>query len=533
MRYILIIFGIAALLLVALPAGNLTPFRVNEAEKELPLPERQTKEIELTDEQIEELEDIEKTVIRLDTDKTIVVGGQTYYLIGKDVGTSVISTRTVDEGGRGVLEEISESVSGYRTLYVPAEDCPTNPPEVDLPCANNSGVSLDGTIYALKRVVNQSLVESDPIHGYNIFDVYYHRPELPPGISEAELLVYRPGVSDLTQIEVDKENNILKVTGHFMTLKKAEGEEEYWLQGRNIPAVSGVVSTFTYLGTLDSVTENKFSGGTGEEVHVYYFEPYLYLSYLSPEELEKKVDEDQKELEEIAGNRNANTKSLQLKALVPSTPTIAFDMYVFSDPDVLRPEFAYIRPQISDLHIAIGECPLVYFYGREGQQFSIGLPEDVVFTMPAAVNRLWDITLESNGAVNIEDAIYPYLFYTQIPRQSPYQEQKEGWIISSIEWDRLRLSQEILPSIGLTEQESNDFATYLLSVTPKHPWYVISVSVRRELDDLHISPLPDTVIVYDVTVQGLDSPERVQQPKLPAIQRKGSTAVILREHVVH
>lgn len=391
-------------------------------------------------------------------------------------------------------------------------------------------------------MVNQSRTDNDPIHAYNIFDVYYEKPMLSQAAEkEQEYPIYNSGgvsgpvvVSGGSGLEVELDESVtppvLRVSGVFLGIKlpNETAEKEFTLQGKNIKTQSEAAKEFSYLGKLSDISSTPLENGDPSTLHVYYKEPYAYLTDLNPDELKKRIGDDLKFVSGADfGQAEDEKNNLQLRAFTPQRPTIPFDVYILSDLSVLKPVLGYVRPTITNLHIGVPECPALYLYGQNGQKFTVSLPQDAIDTIPIT-SDFWEGTIVPGG-VEIGKKFYNYLFYTVKPDLVSLP-QKEGWVISEGEWYTLKSK---LRMVGFNQRESEDAVDYLQTAVPPSPYYLISVNLNSQNYPLSITPRPDTFLHYQIVVKSLDKPVSVSPPSKISPKREGFAAVMWEEKIIH
>ena len=112
--------------------------------------------------------------------------------------------------------------------------------------------------------------------------------------------------------------------------------------------------------------------------------------------------------------------------------------------------------------VGVPECPALYLYADNGQEFTVKPPSNNFSTLPYTKDA-WKAQVVPGG-LRVNGNNYKYLYYTVKPDGKADPEISNGWVVSPEEFDKL--SKDFLRSVGLTKSESRDISEYLSSVLP-------------------------------------------------------------------
>ena len=170
------------------------------------------------------------------------------------------------------------------------------------------------------------------------------------------------------------------------------------------------------------------------------------------------------------------------------------------------------------------EKPAIYVYPEEAGRFQVNLVFGEGVRLTASdpdYGAGWDVFVAETGRI---DGSWDYLFYEIAMRGAPLI--AEGWCLS---WDELSAGLEsITVAVGLTPAERDDFLVYWLSRLPRHNYYEIHPVFGSDLDawvELDVTPVPDAVLRFWMFFRGRDTAAELPVPRIPAVERVGTTVV--------
>jgi len=177
--------------------------------------------------------------------------------------------------------------------------------------------------------------------------------------------------------------------------------------------------------------------------------------------------------------------------------------------------------------------PAIYLYPVQKSQIQVihSFQGEILNTYPAYGDK-WTVIAEPNGnLLNVKDnRYYKYLFWDGMYSfPAEHYQFKSGFYVKKEEY--VTFLQSKLESIGLNENEINDFIVYWLPVMSNYQNCFIHFGINDNIDGssvLETKPAAETVIRVFMEFTGLDNvtnapplPEQI----LPTFTRKGFTLV--------
>jgi hypothetical protein len=132
----------------------------------------------------------------------------------------------------------------------------------------------------------------------------------------------------------------------------------------------------------------------------------------------------------------------------------------------------------------------------------------------------------SNGIVNYPTGTFPYLYYEGKVQDNHVTKPDTGFVRSYTELSSF--FDELLPQLGLSTKETQEFKTYWLKALPKSLYYFIGIIPQEQInmnEPLTITPNQDTLIRVRLYFEILDHPKLVEQPDIKTPVRSGFTVV--------
>jgi hypothetical protein len=169
--------------------------------------------------------------------------------------------------------------------------------------------------------------------------------------------------------------------------------------------------------------------------------------------------------------------------------------------------------------------PAIYLYPQQKTAVNVQVAPKGKFnlTIPQYPANGWDVTAYPDGKiVDKNNAIYPYLYWEAAIPDKLINEPKQGYVVTHDELDGL--FADVLPKLGLNNNESSEFSKYWLKALPESNYYFVGVLPENEIDalaPLKISPQPDSVLRVTLFFKTLDQKIDVQAPTLTGFDRKG------------
>lgn len=183
--------------------------------------------------------------------------------------------------------------------------------------------------------------------------------------------------------------------------------------------------------------------------------------------------------------------------------------------------------------------PAVYLYPPKKQLVNVKVYPSGFLTYvdpPYDNDSGWTVWAEPDGKLQpINDlpalpagrrfTIYNYLYFESKIRDEVIKKPTTGWVIKSEESKVWFAPLEdhfnnILPKLGLNEQQTKDFIEYWKKALPFSPYYFVGIIDPENVDQierLEITPKPDSINRVRVYFERLDAPITVQAPEIKTI----------------
>ena len=172
------------------------------------------------------------------------------------------------------------------------------------------------------------------------------------------------------------------------------------------------------------------------------------------------------------------------------------------------------------------EKPVIYLYPEEETEVTVKLDYNGTLTSTyPAYGDGWTVTAHPDGTLTdpATGRAYYCLFWEGV---SPVEyDFSEGFVVPGE--DTAAFLEEALATLGLTDQEANEFLIYWLPKMEGNPYNLIAFQdeVYTENAALSISPAPDTLLRVFMAWKGLEEPVEVQPQVLTPTPRTGFTMV--------
>lgn len=187
--------------------------------------------------------------------------------------------------------------------------------------------------------------------------------------------------------------------------------------------------------------------------------------------------------------------------------------------------------------------PAVYLYPEKDTmvRVQVAIPQgSLTYTDPLYPKGGWTVLAQpsgvltylgkeladSTGKINYPTGVFPYLYYEGKIQDSAVAKPEKGFVVA---YDTLApFFDDVLPKLGLTAKEGQEFKDYWLKALPKHSYYFIGVLPQEEVDanePLTITPKEETMIRVRLYFEGLESPKSVVAPEIMTPKRNGFTVV--------
>jgi hypothetical protein len=175
------------------------------------------------------------------------------------------------------------------------------------------------------------------------------------------------------------------------------------------------------------------------------------------------------------------------------------------------------------------ECkPAIYLYPQTATPVHVSVEPKgfLTYTKPQYPLGGWNIIAQPDGSILSNGATYPYLYYESKIKDEAIVKPTNGYVIA---YDQLSsFYTQILPRLGLSPKETNDFVEYWNNKLPKSPYYFVGImnnSAINAIEPLQILPKPETIIRVRLYFEPLSTWKDVSQPDVSSVSRNGFTVV--------
>lgn len=170
--------------------------------------------------------------------------------------------------------------------------------------------------------------------------------------------------------------------------------------------------------------------------------------------------------------------------------------------------------------------PVIYLYPEEETLVHVEVDfNGMLTTVYPAYEDGWDVLAKPNGTLtDPETGREYYCLFWEGDTDVAY-DMTEGFVVAGE--DTERFLEESLKTLGLTDQEANEFIIYWLPRMEGNPYNLISFQqeVYTNNAQLCVEPAPDTVLRVFMAYKPLEAMIRVLPQELQTTQRTGFTLV--------
>ncbi|MBO4261448.1 MAG: hypothetical protein J5921_02395 [Clostridia bacterium] len=173
--------------------------------------------------------------------------------------------------------------------------------------------------------------------------------------------------------------------------------------------------------------------------------------------------------------------------------------------------------------------PIIYFYPEEDTVCSvtIDINGELTCTYPEYGEDGWTgFTASKDGTLTFPDGkTYYALYWEGKGKEDAEFDLSRGFCVRGE--DTADFLADILPKLGLSEREANEFIIYWLPVMQENPYNLITFQTEEYEKNakLNISPEPDTVIRVFMVFKALDREVDIAAPEIQTPSREGFTVV--------
>lgn len=173
--------------------------------------------------------------------------------------------------------------------------------------------------------------------------------------------------------------------------------------------------------------------------------------------------------------------------------------------------------------------PVIYLYPTHTERVDVKLlyPAGLKLTVPTYNSSYgWQVVAQPGGVLtNLADSKnYPYLFWEGNPPTIHFDMTK-GFVVSGNKTKDFL--QDQLMTMGLNENETNEFISYWLPRMENNPYNLIHFAGSEFTDysKLMVTPKPDSLLQVIMVFEPLPAPIKVAPQTFPTFHRVGFTVV--------
>ena len=171
--------------------------------------------------------------------------------------------------------------------------------------------------------------------------------------------------------------------------------------------------------------------------------------------------------------------------------------------------------------------PVIYLYPEEETVCSVKVDLDgkLTCTYPEHGKEGWqNFTARPDGTLIFPDGKEYYCLYWEGEAQLDPDFSRGFCVKGSETADFLA---QILPEMGLTDREANEFIIYWLPILQENPYNLISFQGKAytSMAGLEITPAPDSLLRVYMAAKPLDAPVEIEGQTFNGFERIGFTVV--------
>ena len=171
--------------------------------------------------------------------------------------------------------------------------------------------------------------------------------------------------------------------------------------------------------------------------------------------------------------------------------------------------------------------PVIYLYPEEETEVSVKVNIDgkLTCTYPEHGEDGWqNFTAKPDGTlVSPDGREYYCLYWEGVGNMKP--DFSGGFCVKGE--DTAEFLADVLPKIGLTPREANEFIIYWLPILQKNEYNLISFQneAYTSAAELEITPTPDSLLRVFMAAKPLDAPVEIAPQEFSGFERNGFTVV--------
>lgn len=175
------------------------------------------------------------------------------------------------------------------------------------------------------------------------------------------------------------------------------------------------------------------------------------------------------------------------------------------------------------------ECkPAIYLYPQEATAVNVKVEPKGHFTdtIPQYTAEGWTVQVLPDGPIFAGKNRYDYLYYESALERGAVTKPSQGYSVAFAELEKL--FRDLLPKLNLNAKEQADFISYWLTALPQSPYYFVGLMPRDQIDileQLTVSPTPDSIVRVRFFFEPLTAPVVVEPPAIVSELRTGFSVV--------
>ena len=171
--------------------------------------------------------------------------------------------------------------------------------------------------------------------------------------------------------------------------------------------------------------------------------------------------------------------------------------------------------------------PVIYLYPEEETKVSVkvNIDGELTCTYPEHGEKGWqNFTAKPDGTIVSPDGHEYYCLYWE-GRGNMTPDFSRGFCVKGE--DTADFLADVLPKIGLSAREANEFIIYWLPILQENEYNLISFQGDNYTSaaKLEITPTPDSILRVFMAAKPLDAPVEIAPQEFEGFERKGFTVV--------
>lgn len=172
--------------------------------------------------------------------------------------------------------------------------------------------------------------------------------------------------------------------------------------------------------------------------------------------------------------------------------------------------------------------PAIYLYPEKPTNVNVKVKTkgELLYTRPLYPANGWNVLAYPDGKIVYRGKSYDYLYYESRIPDDLIDKPKEGFTVSYKELPNLY--DDILPKLGLSDNQVAGFKEYWERTLPASPYYFIGIMSEENINDfepLDVNPKPATIIRVRLYFEALDKKIEIQEPKIQTPKKTGFSLV--------